>query len=66
MPVITITMGAGQTTREQKKKLVETFTSQAVEITRLPAQAFTILIHELNPDAIGVGGKTLEEVLASR
>ena len=63
MPVITITMAAGQATREQKKQLVESFTTQAVEITKIPAQAFTILIHELNRDAIGVAGQTLEERL---
>lgn len=66
MPVITVTMAAGQTTREQKKQLIESFTTRAVEITNLPAQAFTILIHELNGDAIGVAGQTLEERLANR
>lgn len=66
MPVITITMGAGQVTSEQKRQLVENFTNQAVEITKLSPQSFTILIHELNPDAIGVGGKTLAHILQSR
>lgn len=62
MPVITVTMGTGQTTREQKKLLVENFTAGAIEVTGLPAQAFTILITELPPDSIGIGGKTLEEL----
>lgn len=61
MPIITVTMGTGQTTREQKKELIEKFTTEAVRITNLPEQAFTILIHELTPDAIGVAGKTLAE-----
>lgn len=61
MPVITITIGKGQTSRDQKKQLIESLTTQAVEITRLPPQAFTILINELGSDAIGVGGITLEE-----
>ncbi len=65
MPVITITMGKGQASKEQKKQIIEQFTIQAVEITRLPAQAFTILINELNADAIGVGGITLEEKYAT-
>ncbi|WP_136805772.1 4-oxalocrotonate tautomerase DmpI [Desulfosediminicola flagellatus] len=65
MPVITITMGKGQASKEQKKQIIEQFTTQAVEITRLPAQAFTILINELNADAIGVGGITLEEKYAT-
>ena len=63
MPVITITMATGQTSREQKQQLVESFTTQAVEITKIPAAAFTILIHELTPDAIGVAGETLEQRL---
>lgn len=61
MPVITITMGEGQITLEQKKELIESFTESAAEITRIPPQAFTILIHELASDSIGVGGKTLTE-----
>lgn len=65
MPVITITMGEGQTTLEQKKKLIANFTVSAAEITRIPPQAFTILIHELAPDSIGVGGKTLTEFRAA-
>lgn len=66
MPVITITMGKGQASKEQKKQLIENFTNQAIEITKLPAQAFTILIHELNAEAIGVGGITLEDKFKTR
>jgi 4-oxalocrotonate tautomerase len=66
MPVISITLGVGQTSPEQKKQLVESFTTQAVEITRIPAQSFTILINELNPDSIGVGGRVLTDILKER
>lgn len=66
MPVITITMGEGQTSPEQKKQLIENITSQAVEVTRLPAQSFTVLINELSHDCIGVGGQTLKEMLVNR
>ena len=66
MPVISLTMGEGQTTIKQKKELIETFTASAAEITGLPVQAFTILIQELAPTSIGVGGKTLTDLLASR
>jgi 4-oxalocrotonate tautomerase len=62
MPVITVTLGREQITNEQKKLIIQKFTEEAVEITRLPEQAFTILIHELSPDAIGVAGKTLAEL----
>jgi 4-oxalocrotonate tautomerase len=64
MPVITVTMGNEQTTNGQKKELIEMLTQEAVRITRLPEQAFTILIHELAPEAIGVAGKPLAELHA--
>lgn len=62
MPVITVTMGNGQTDAQEKKELIESFTKEAVRITKLPEQAFTILIHELSPESIGVAGKTLKEM----
>jgi 4-oxalocrotonate tautomerase len=65
MPVISVTLGQGQTTSEQRRELVERFTNIGAEITRLPQQAFTILINELSVDSIGVGGKTLEQIRAS-
>lgn len=63
MPVISVTMGQGQTTKAQRKQLVERLTNEAVEIMKLPAQKFTILINELPVDSIGVGGHTLENLL---
>jgi 4-oxalocrotonate tautomerase len=62
MPVISMTLGLEQITSEQKKELIQVFTEEAVRITRLPAQAFTIFIHELCPDAIGLAGKPLAEL----
>jgi len=66
MPVITITMGTGQADAEQKKTIIKDFTTRAVEIMKLPPQSFTILINELNHDAIGVGGMTLKEKYAAQ
>ncbi len=66
MPVIAITMGKGQADTTQKQALIERFTTAACEITKIPAQSFTILINELEADSIGVGGKTLIEILADR
>lgn len=63
MPVISITMGQAQATKAQKKALIESFTETAMGILKLPAHTFTILIHELNRDSIGVGGFSLEEQL---
>ncbi|MGD9210282.1 MAG: tautomerase family protein [Desulfobacteraceae bacterium] len=62
MPVITITMGEGQATSQQKKELIESFTENATAITGLPAKVFTILINELGDDNIGVAGKTLAQM----
>lgn len=66
MPVIQITMGEGQADSAQKQKLIEQFTASATEITKLPAQAFTILINELSHDAIGVSGQTLTQKYAAQ
>jgi 4-oxalocrotonate tautomerase len=66
MPVITVTMGKEQCSSEQKKELIQKFTQEAVRITSLPEQAFTILIHELAPEAIGVAGNTLAELHIAR
>lgn len=64
MPVITVTMGNEQTSNSQKKELIEKLTQEAVRITCLPERSFTILIHELAAEAIGVAGKTLKELHA--
>lgn len=66
MPVITITMGTGQADTEQKKMIIQDFTQRAVEIMKLPPQSFTILINELNHEAIGVGGMTLKDKYAAK
>ena len=64
MPVISMTLGTGQTSAEQKKAFIGEVTAVAVRITRLPEQAFTILINELDSANIGVAGKTLAEFRA--
>jgi phenylpyruvate tautomerase PptA (4-oxalocrotonate tautomerase family) len=38
----------------------------SVEVTGIPAEKFTILISELDDYNIGLGGKTLKEIKASR
>jgi 4-oxalocrotonate tautomerase family enzyme len=63
MPIITMTMGQGQSTGAQKKQLIESFTENAMDILKLPAHTFTILIHELSADSIGVGGNPLKDHL---
>jgi 4-oxalocrotonate tautomerase len=64
MPVIQVTMG--KTTAEQKKKLIEKLSSDAIEITKIPANEFTVLITELDSDNIGRAGRTLTDIKAAR
>ncbi len=61
MPVIEITLG--KTPADQKKALIERLTADAIEITKIPASEFTVLIKELERDSIGRGGRTLAEIL---
>lgn len=60
MPIISIDIA--RLPREQKISLIEKLTATAVEVTNIPAHAFTIVIHELDDGNIGVGGKTLDQV----
>jgi 4-oxalocrotonate tautomerase family enzyme len=64
MPVIDITMAKSST--EQKRALIERLTADAIEITKIPAVEFTVLIHELEPDSIGRSGRTLADIRAER
>ena len=64
MPVIQITMG--KTSREQKKELIEKLSADAIEITKIPASEFTVLITELDTDNIGRSGKTLTDLRAAK
>lgn len=47
---------------EKKAELIEKFTAVAQEVTGLPAQAFTVIIRENDPDNVGVGGKPLSQL----
>lgn len=54
MPIISLQIG--QLATEQKKELINKLTQAAADATNLPQNAFTILIHELPSENIGVGG----------
>jgi 4-oxalocrotonate tautomerase family enzyme len=62
MPVIEITMA--RTTVETKRALIERLSADAIEITKIPAIEFTVLIHELERDAIGRSGRTCADIMA--
>lgn len=60
MPVVKIDMGS--TTKETKKELIEKVTEVLSETTKLPKQAFTVIISEESADNFGVGGVQLSEM----
>jgi len=64
MPVINITMGSA--TEEQKKQLIERLTAEAIDITKIGAEHFTVLIHELPYENLGVGGRTIKDIRAGK
>jgi 4-oxalocrotonate tautomerase len=64
MPVIQITMS--KSSKEQKKALIERLTADAIDITKIPASEFTVLISELESDNIGRAGKTLTDIRAEK
>ena len=66
MPVITIELGAGQTSEAQKTELIRRLTADAVEISGIGIEKFTMFIHELPLENIGVGGKTVKALRAGR
>jgi 4-oxalocrotonate tautomerase len=59
MPVITVQLA--HQSKEKKKEIIEGLTKTMVEITNVPAQAFTVIIDEHDPENIGVGGVPLSE-----
>lgn len=62
MPVIQITMAT--TNVETKRALIERLTADAIEITKIPAEEFTVLIHEIGRDSFGRSGRTCADVMA--
>lgn len=60
MPVVKIDMA--QATKETKKELIEKVTDVLSETTKIPKQAFTIIIREESTDNFGVGGIQLSEI----
>ena len=62
MPVIEITMT--KATAETKRALIERLTADAIEITKIPAVEFTVLIHELDRESIGRSGRTCADIMA--
>ena len=61
MPIINVT--ATPLSVEKKKVLIERLTQVSVEVTGAPEQFHTVVIHELSPDSMGVGKKSVQEIV---
>ena len=61
MPTITIMMNP--ISDEKKKLLVKSLTTEAARITELSPEFFFVYVQEHANENIGVGGKTLKEML---
>lgn len=64
MPIISIEMHKAET--QTKEALIKELTDSASKITQIPKESFTVLINELEDVNIGLGGKTLRQVLKDR
>jgi 4-oxalocrotonate tautomerase len=64
MPVITVDIA--KITNEQKKGLIEKLSAAAETVTKIPLNAFVVVINECEDDNIGVGGKPLSEIKKAR
>ena len=60
MPLVTIE-GPANVSKECKKELIENVSKAVSDAYQIPIQAIDIVIHEIQPDNIGVGGKQLSE-----
>jgi 4-oxalocrotonate tautomerase len=64
MPVITVDIH--KVGSEQKSGLIRKLTDAAAEVTKVPEQAFVVLINEMDDENIGLGGKNRAEAMKSR
>ena len=62
MPIIS--WEGGKLTKEQKKDLIRRFTEVAVEVTRVPAKFYSVVIREQQDENLGFAGETVEEMKA--
>ncbi|ADL57801.1 4-oxalocrotonate tautomerase family protein [Methanothermobacter sp. KEPCO-1] len=59
MPVIQIS--CNKLTREKKRELVKRITEVSSEVMGLPESTITVLIREVPPEDVGVGGILLSD-----
>jgi len=62
MPIIS--WEGGKLSKEQKKDLIQKFTEVAVEITKVSAKFYSVVIREQQDENLGFAGETVEEIKA--
>ena len=64
MPVITIE--SGKLSNEQKQRVITEISDKMTEITHIPKNYMTVIIHENEDMNMGVGGESVSEIKARR
>ncbi len=64
MPIINITMGP--TTEEKKKEIIDKMTKTLMDITNMPEEKIFTIINDLPLENLGVGRKSVKELVASK
>lgn len=64
MPTISII--TGPLSKDQKKEMIKSMTEISMRITGAPEAVHTVLIQELEYDSMGIGKKTVEEMMKSK
>jgi len=64
MPIIQV--HCSQLNTKQKKEMIQQLTKVTAKITNLPQKEVSIIIQQYPPDQIGLGGKQLSEIVASK
>lgn len=64
MPVITVAMNSAKP--ETKAELIRRLTADAAEILGKPEESMIVFLQEHPASSIGIGGRTLEEMMKAR
>jgi len=62
MPIIS--WEGGKLTKEQKRDLIQRLTEVSVEVTKVPAKFYSVVIREQQDENLGFAGETVEEIKA--
>ncbi|EAU01152.1 MULTISPECIES: tautomerase family protein [Campylobacter] len=62
MPFINVKMAGPEPSKEQKAKLVEEMTEVMVRVLGKQKERVMIFVETYEPDSIGLGGKTIEQI----